>query len=95
MILKDAIKKAGTLDADKLVPFLEKTDHNGPAGRLVFTKDHDVTWGPGYVTSLGTQWQDGKKQCVWPYKWEGVTYEGSVPYKIAPWIVEHYTKKTK
>jgi len=92
-ILKEAIEKAGTLDADKLVPILEKTDHVGPPGKLVFTKDHDVTWGPGFVTSVGTQWQDGKNMCVWPYNWEGVTYEGAVPFKVAPWIVEHYKKK--
>jgi branched-chain amino acid transport system substrate-binding protein len=92
-ILKEAIEKAGTLDPDKLVPVLEKHDQPGAAGRIVFTKDHDVTWGPGYVTGLGTQWQDGKNVCVWPYKWKGVTYEGSVPYKLAPWIVEYYKKK--
>jgi branched-chain amino acid transport system substrate-binding protein len=92
-ILKDAIEKAGTLDPDKLVPVIEKTDKMVAAGRFVFTKDHDVKWGPGYITSIGTEWQDGKKMCVWPYKWQGVTYEGTVPYKLAPWIVEHFSKK--
>jgi len=92
-ILKDAIEKAGTLEADKVVPELEKTDRKGPAGRIVFSKDHDVTWGPKYVTALGTQWQDGKNVCVWPDGWEGVTYEGTVPFKLAPWVVEHYKKK--
>ncbi|MBI4776449.1 MAG: ABC transporter substrate-binding protein [Deltaproteobacteria bacterium] len=91
-ILKEAIERANSLDSDKVVMELEKTDRPGTAGRLVFTKDHDVTWGPGYVTGLGTQWQDGKNQCVWPMGWEGVTYEGVVPYKLPPWIVEHYKK---
>lgn len=92
-ILKDAIEKSGTIEADKLVPVLEKTDVKETAGRLVFTKDHDVTWGPNYVTALGTQWQDGKDVCVWPYNWEGITYEGTVPFKLAPWVVEYYKKK--
>jgi len=92
-ILKDAIEKAGTLDSDKLVPIIEKTKRMVAAGNFEFTKDHDVRWGPGYITAIGTQWQDGKKVCVWPYKWEGVTYEGTVPYKLAPWVVEHFTKK--
>src|SRR5271157_5930969 len=42
VILKHAIETAGTLDADKLVPVLEKTDLKLPQGRFVFTKDHDV-----------------------------------------------------
>jgi branched-chain amino acid transport system substrate-binding protein len=93
LILKHAIETAGTLDADKLVPVLEKTDLQLPSGRMVFTKDHDVTWGPGYITAVGTQWQDGKNTCVWPYNWEGVTYEGAVPYKLPDWMVEHYKKQ--
>ncbi len=92
-ILAAAIEKAGTLDADKLVPELEKADLRGAAGRIIFTKDHDVTWGPGYVTSTGTQWQDGKLMCVWPVGWEGITYKGAVKYKIPPWVVEKWKKK--
>ena len=91
-ILADAITKAGSLDPDKIVPELEKTNRNGSAGRLVFTDTHDVTWGPGFVTSVGTQWQDGKNMCVWPINWEGITYEGAVPYKIPPWVVDFYKK---
>ena len=94
-ILADAITKAGSLDPDKIVPVIEKTDRNGAAGRVVFDKTHDVTWGPGYVTSVGTQWQDGKNMCVWPLNWEGITYEGAVPYKIPPWVVEYYKNKKK
>lgn len=92
-ILKYAIEKAGTLDPGKLVPVMEKYDQPVAAGRLVFDKNHDVTWGPKFITAVGTQWQDGEIKCVWPYKWEGITYEGAVPYKIAPWIIENYKKK--
>ena len=59
-ILKEAIEKTDTLDPDKLVPVLEKTDHIGTSGRIVFSKDHDLVFGPGDATGIGTQWQDGK-----------------------------------
>jgi branched-chain amino acid transport system substrate-binding protein len=91
-ILAAAIERAGTLDADKVVAELEKTDHYGAPGRIVFTKEHDVTWGPNYVTATGTQWQDGKLMCVWPVNWEGITYKGAVKYKIPPWVVEKWKK---
>ncbi len=92
-ILAAAIEKAGSLDSDKVVTELEKTDLLGTPGRLVFTKDHDITWGAGYVTATGTQWQDGKLMCVWPVDWEGLTYKGAVKYKIPPWVVEKWKKK--
>ena len=91
-VLADAAERAGTLDADKMVAELEKTDRQGTAGRLVFDKTHDVTWGPNYITAVGYQWQDGEGKCVWPVNWEGITYEGGVPYKIPSWVVEHYKK---
>jgi len=92
-VLKHAIETAGTLEADKLVPVIEKTDLVSAAGRMVFSKEHDITWGPGFITAVGTQWQDGKNVCIWPLDWEGVTYEGAVPYKLPDWVVEHYKKK--
>ncbi|MDZ7698154.1 MAG: ABC transporter substrate-binding protein [Deltaproteobacteria bacterium] len=91
-ILADAIEKADSLDPDKIVPMMEKTDRMGTAGRLVFDETHDVTWGPRYVTAVGTQWQNGKNMCVWPLNWEGITYEGTVPYVIPPWVVDAYKK---
>ena len=100
-ILKDAIERAGTLDSNALVPELEKTDYLGAAGRIVFMGEgtptpHDVTWGPEYVTGLGTQWQDGELKCVWPSlggAWEGITYEGTVAYKLPPWVIAHWKAK--
>jgi len=93
LILAAAIERAGTLDSDKVVTELEKTSFLGAAGRLVFNKEHDVTWGPGYITATGTQWQDGKLNCMWPVDWEGVTYKGAVKYKIPPWVAEKWKKK--
>ena len=59
---------------------------------------HDLQWGPGYLTSLGVQWQDGALKGVWPNKWKAtpeapeITYKGIVPYKIPPWVVAAYKK---
>jgi branched-chain amino acid transport system substrate-binding protein len=87
-ILKAAIERAGTLDSDAVVAELENTDRTGAAGRIVFTEDHDLTWGPGYVTAVGVQWLDGEMKCIWPPPdgWQDVVYEGAVEYELPPWI---------
>jgi branched-chain amino acid transport system substrate-binding protein len=102
--LSPAIEEAGTLDADKIVAILENREYAVPSGKHKYMKDaqgrhlHDLTWGPGYLTSLGVQWQDGKLVAVWPNRWKAakgvpeITYKGVVPYKIAPWIIEKYKK---
>jgi len=99
-----AIEMTGTLDADRLVKVMEVREQLVPSGKVAYIKDeqgrhlHDLKWGPGYLTSLGVQWQDGKQVGVWPNKWVAakgapeVTYKGIVPYKIAPWIIEAYKK---
>ena len=102
--LAPAIEKTGTLDSDKIVGFMENDVHKGPAGTVAYLKDaegrplHDLRWGPGYLTSLGVQWQDGKLKGFWPNKWKAtpeapeVTYKGVVPLKIPPWLAEAYKK---
>jgi len=96
--LAPAIEAVGSLDADKIVAYMETHEVLGPAGKLKYEKDaqgkptHDLTWGPGYLTSLGVQWQDGKLVGVWPNKWvpapgaPEVTYKGMVPLKLPPWM---------
>ncbi len=69
--IADAIKRAGTTDADKLVDALEKTDWEGTIGRVQFYgKDdpftHSIKYGQGLITGLMLQWQDGKQVSVWP-----------------------------
>jgi branched-chain amino acid transport system substrate-binding protein len=82
VLLKNTIEQAGTVDADKLVAALEKTDVVGTAARLVFDKRHDPTFGPGYATGVAVQWQDGKKVAFWPNNWNGVTYTGVKSFQI-------------
>ena len=94
-ILKEAIERADSLDADEIVVEMEMTDFNGVAGRFVFDDMHDVVWGPGYVTALGVQWQDGELKGVWPPadgSWNDVQYEGIVDYELPPWVVEFWTQ---
>ena len=69
-VLKDAIERAGTLDSDKVVTELEKTDVMGVYGRLRFDpKSHQVIPAAdpkdGAVGSI-LQWQDGKRVVVYP-----------------------------
>jgi branched-chain amino acid transport system substrate-binding protein len=94
-ILKKALEAANSLDADDLVVELEGTDIVGSAGRIVFDDTHDLTWGPGYVTALGVQWQDGELKGVWPPadgSWEEVQYSGIVDYQLPPWVVEYWSQ---
>ena len=69
--LADAFKRAGSTDSDKLVDALEKTDYVGTIGRIQFKgKDtpnpHALKVGPGTITGLMLQWQDGKQINLWP-----------------------------
>jgi branched-chain amino acid transport system substrate-binding protein len=69
--IADAVKRAGSTDADKLVDALEKTDWVGTIGRVQFYgKDdpftHSIKYGKGLITGLMLQWQDGKQVAVWP-----------------------------
>jgi branched-chain amino acid transport system substrate-binding protein len=70
-IIAEAIQRAGSTDPDKMVTEMEKTDYVGTIGRIQFYgKDdeftHGVKYGPGLVTGLVFQWQNGKQVTVWP-----------------------------
>jgi branched-chain amino acid transport system substrate-binding protein len=96
--LVPSIEAVGSLDADKIVAHLENREYLVPSGKIKYLKDdqgrptHDLAWGPGYLTSLGVQWQDAKLVAVWPNKWKmtptapEVTYKGMVPIKLPPWM---------
>jgi len=102
--LAPPIEQTGTLDPDKLVSVMENRVYKVPAGTVAYLKDaegrhlHELKWGPGALTSLGVQWQDGELKAFWPNKWKAtpeapeITYKGIVPYKIPPWVIEKYKK---
>jgi branched-chain amino acid transport system substrate-binding protein len=69
-VLKDAIERAKSLDSDKVIAELEKTDLMGVYGRLRFDpKSHQVIPAAdpkeGAVGSI-LQWQAGKRVVVYP-----------------------------
>ena len=71
-LLKTVIEKAGTTDADKLVPVLEQTQSVGTGAYLEFTKTHDPVWGMGKYTGIAVQWQNGRKVPFWPPEVKGM-----------------------
>ncbi len=83
-VLRDAIERAGSLDSDKIVVELEKTDVMGVYGRLKFDpKSHQVIPAKdpetGAVGSI-LQWQDGKRVVVYPKS----IAKGSI--QLPPWM---------
>jgi branched-chain amino acid transport system substrate-binding protein len=94
LILKEGIERAGSLDPDKVVAALEKTDFYGTMGRVIFDKNHDATFGPGYLTGVGIQWLPGEKiGTYWPHNWKGMTYEGVQDFQFSPWMVKYWKSK--
>ena len=83
-VLKDAIERAGSLDSDKVVAALEKTDIMGVYGRIRFDpKSHQVI--PSVDPAEGAvgtifQWQAGKRVVVFPPK----IAMGKI--KLPPWM---------
>ncbi len=71
-ILKEAIEKTGTKDADKLVPAIESSNFVGTGGYLEYDKSHDLVWGIGKNTGIGVQWYDGKRVPFWPAQVQGM-----------------------
>jgi branched-chain amino acid transport system substrate-binding protein len=71
-MIAEAVRRAGgSTDSDKLVDAMEKTDYVGTIGRIAFLPKgdphvHGLRTGPGYITGLMLQWQDGKQVNTWP-----------------------------
>jgi branched-chain amino acid transport system substrate-binding protein len=70
-MIADAVRRAGSTDSDKLVAEMEKTDYVGTIGRVAFLPKgdphvHGLRTGPGYITGLMLQWQNGNQVNVWP-----------------------------
>ena len=72
MMLKAAIEQAGTTDADKLVPVIEKIEHVGAGSVQSYDKRHDLPWAVGKTAGIAVQWQDGKKVPFWPPQVKGM-----------------------
>jgi branched-chain amino acid transport system substrate-binding protein len=85
-ILKEAIERAGTVSTNAVIEELKKTDYASTAGQVVFNREHDVTFGQGYVMTVGVQWQDGRPQVFWP------AGGGTVRYALPPWVIRHWRR---
>jgi branched-chain amino acid transport system substrate-binding protein len=71
LALAAAINATHSTKADDIVAGMEKTDLTGTQGRVEFLgRDsqftHALRFGPGYVTGVAIQWQDGQQKCIWP-----------------------------
>lgn len=49
---------------------------------------HDLVYGPGYVTGIGSQWQDGHKVGVWPLDF-GDAYDEAFTDQYGCWNFEY------
>ncbi len=69
-VLAAAIERAGSLDPDKLVDALKKTDRQGVIGKIKFNEGNQVIYGDDPAkTAVGcvSQWtDDGKRVVVYP-----------------------------
>jgi len=70
-MLAAAIAKGHSTSADRIVADLEQTDYVGTQGRLQFLGQsspftHALRYGPGFVTGVAIQWQNGEQKCIWP-----------------------------
>jgi branched-chain amino acid transport system substrate-binding protein len=69
-VLAEAIERAGTLEPDKLVAELKKTDRQGVIGRIKFDDGHQVIFGDDpqkEAVAAVAQWtEDGKRVIVFP-----------------------------
>jgi branched-chain amino acid transport system substrate-binding protein len=72
MILRNAIEKTASTDANRIVEYIEKTEHIGSAAYATFDKRHDLVWAVGRTSGIAVQWQDGKKVPFWPPQVKGM-----------------------
>jgi branched-chain amino acid transport system substrate-binding protein len=83
-IYADAVKRAGTTEADKVIKELEKTNYVGIPGVIQFDETHDVK--PGTPTYKGpsfllAQWRDGcTREVVYPKT------QRTADFKFPSWI---------
>ena len=69
-VLKEAIERAGTIEADAVVKALEQTDRAGVMGRVKFDKGHQVVYGTDptkEAVAVMFQWSEaGEQRIVYP-----------------------------
>lgn len=76
-MIKDSVEAVGSVDPEKMIPYIEKTSFVGTGAILEYDKAHEPVWGIGKDTGIAVQWQDGKKVPFWPGNVKGMQ-----PYKF-------------
>lgn len=79
-LFKLAMEMNRSTDADAVVDGLEKVDHVGAIGRIVFGKDHEALHDLDHIVTPWGQWRDGKKEALWPAKFS------TAKYAPPPWM---------
>jgi branched-chain amino acid transport system substrate-binding protein len=82
-VLKDAIERAGSIEADPLIKALKNTNLPVVRGTLRFDQNHQIVYGYDPKTSvLGNwvQWQDGQRVTIYP----PLATMGQI--KMPPWL---------
>jgi branched-chain amino acid transport system substrate-binding protein len=90
-IIKNAVERAGTLDSDRVVEAMEKTDMMGAYGRVRFDpKSHQIIpSNDPEEGAVGTwfQWQDGERVVIYPPK---IAME---EIEFPQWMIDHWNIK--
>jgi branched-chain amino acid transport system substrate-binding protein len=82
-VLKDAIERAGAVEADALIASLEKTNLPVVRGTIRFDQNHQIVYGYDPKTAvLGNwvQWQEGQRVTIFPQ----AAATGTI--KMPPWL---------
>jgi branched-chain amino acid transport system substrate-binding protein len=82
-VLTGAMERAGSLEPDKIIAELEKTDYKGVTGRIRFDKTHQAIFGDNpeeTAVCFSYQWQKGKMVPIYPLS----IAEGKV--LLPPWM---------
>ncbi|MBE0616078.1 MAG: ABC transporter substrate-binding protein [Burkholderiales bacterium] len=75
--LKQVIEQTGTIDAEKLIPAIEKMEYVGTGAIVTYDKRHDLNWAVGKTSGIAVEWQDGEKVPFWPPQTKGMK-----PFKL-------------
>ncbi len=70
-VLARAIKRAGSLDRNKIIKALEKTNMKTPMGRLTFKPSRYIKH-QGFTKWMSFQWRKGKMKVVYPKRFARV-----------------------
>jgi len=99
-ILKEAIERAGTTEADEVVKALEETDYIGTVGRIQFYLAADAAGGIPFVhdvvyhnrqdprkknvAGIWIQWQGGEQKVIYPFEY--TLGEPGSSFVLPPWM---------